>query len=66
MNENPITIIIDNYNNKKIIFTMPSDTKIEMLRQANFAEILSGSNTFSNLELIVNGEGIVMDVEHLN
>ena len=66
MKEKPIIITIDNYNKKKITFTIPSDATVEIMRMADMAEIFTGApSTFSNIEIGVEHEGIEMKVEHL-
>lgn len=61
MKEKPIIITIDNYRGKKIIFTIPSDASIDIMRMSSLYDALNGhAETFSNININIEHEGITM------
>lgn len=40
MNKKPITIILENYNNEKITFTMSSDARVETFLEINGSRVV--------------------------
>ena len=56
MGKNLTTIILDNYNDKKLTFTMPTNTYIEVVRNVDLDDIIY------HLEIRATGD-IIMQTE---
>ena len=60
MNRDNTIITIENYNGKRISFTMPIDSSIEIYREAVIADMLEG---ISDIKIHAKGKNITMEVE---
>ena len=60
MTQNFMKIIIENYNGKRISFTMPIDSSVEIYREAIIADMLEG---ISDIKIHAKGKNITMEVE---
>lgn len=60
MENKPITIIIENYEEKRITFAMPIDSSIEIYQEAAIADMLEG---ISEIKIHAKGKNITMKAE---